>query len=78
MMELTRLSTKTYRSPLKHSSNFNPFIHHLLNNYCVQGSEAQLPSPKLKKPQASGRGDSHTPDCSAVLCATQRAAQRQH
>ena len=78
MMELTQLSTKTYRSPLKHSPNFNPFIHCLLNNYCVRGSEAQLHSPKLKKPQTSGRGDSHTPDCSAVLCASQRAARWQH
>lgn len=61
MMELTRLSIKTNCSPLKHSPNFNPFIHPLLNDYCVQGSEAQLPSPKLKKPQTSDRGDSHSP-----------------
>ena len=32
-----------------------------MNNYRVQGSEAQLPSPKLKKSQTSGRGDSHSP-----------------
>ena len=61
MMELTRLSIKTNCSPLKHSPNFNRFIHHLMNNYRVQGSEAQLPSPKLKKSQTSGRGDSHSP-----------------
>ena len=60
MMELTRLPIKTNCSPLKHSPNFNHFIHGLLN-YCVQGSEAQLPSPKLKKPQTRGRGDSHSP-----------------